>query len=144
MKNTIIISIVIAVLVGGGAFYAGSQYGKSQATSAISQARLQRNGGQGGLPGGQFNRSGRGGANFVSGDIIAKDDASIIVKDWNGGSKIIFLSGNTQISKFTAGSAANLTVGQSVTANGTANSDGSITAQMIQLRPVNATSTPEQ
>ena len=149
MKKTIVISIIVAVVAGGGAFYGGMQYGKSQAASAANLARQQRVGGQGG---GQFARgsgAGRagGGANFVNGDIIAKDDKSITVKNQSGGSKIIFLSGSTQISKFAAGSAADLAVGQTVTANGTANADGSITAQIIQLRPArpaNASSTPQQ
>lgn len=144
MKNKMLIGFIVTLaVVGTGFFYGGMQYGKSQAASAVSQVRQQRGGGQGG----QFNRAVRAGANFINGDIIAADNTSITVQDQNGGSKIIFLSGSTQISKFAAGSVSDLTVGQAVSANGTTNSDGSITAQMIQLRPArpkNASSTPFQ
>ncbi|OGF24014.1 hypothetical protein A3H09_04045 [Candidatus Falkowbacteria bacterium RIFCSPLOWO2_12_FULL_45_13] len=145
MKNKMLISFVIGLFViGGGAFYGGLVYGKSQASSAqnLSAAPRQQRFGQGiGLgQNGQFNRQAGPGAlgrngNFVNGEIIAKDNLSITVKDPGGGSKIIFLSGSTQVSKFIAGQPSDLSVGQSVMVSGTANSDGSLTAQMIQLRP---------
>lgn len=154
MKNKMLIGFIVAVIViGGGAFYGGMLYGKSQAASARNSALSQRQGfgagAAGGVGGGAQARGGNraAGGGLVNGDIIAKDDKSITVKNQNGGSKIIFLSASTQISKFAAGSVADLIVGQTVTANGTTNSDGSITAQMIQLRPAplaNATSTPKQ
>lgn len=134
MKNTIIIFVIIAVIVGGGAFYGGRQYGKGRAASSASQARQQRSDGQGG----QFNRADRARVNFINGNIITHDDKSITVKLTNGGSKIIFLSNSTQISKFTAGGPSDLIVGQTVSVNGTTNSDGSLSAQMIQLRPSQA------
>ena len=136
--------IIALIVVGGGAFYGGMVYGKNSAANSVRSARQAGLGGAAGQ-GAQAGRVARGGANFVSGDIIAMDNTSITVKNQAGGSKIVFLSGNTQISKFAAGSIADLTVGQTVTANGTTNTDGSITAQMIQLRPArpeNATSTP--
>ena len=47
----------------------------------------------------------------------------------------LIFSNTTQISKSAAGSLADLKVGESITVNGSTNSDGSITAQIIQLRP---------
>lgn len=99
-------------------------------------------GGAGGRAGGGGNRGG----NFVTGEIIAKDDKSITVKlrdarlrqladGGQAGSKIIFLSDTTEISKFAAGAATDLEIGKTISASGKANSDGSITAQSIQLRP---------
>lgn len=136
MKNKMLIGFIIAVVVvGGGAFYGGLLYGKSQATNARQQRTGSGQFGQAGQAGQQANRAARGGSNFVNGDIIAKDDKSITVKNQNGGSKIIFLSASTQISKFTAGNLTDLEIGQGVMASGATNSDGSLTAQMIQLRP---------
>lgn len=137
MKKMLPIFIAIVIIVGGGAFYGGMRYGESQKSSAA------RNGFQtftGNFPQGSGQRQGGqgrafGGANATSGEIISADDKSVTVKLPNGGSKIIFFSGSTKVTKSVDGSAADLTVGQTIMANGTANSDGSITADTIQLRP---------
>lgn len=130
-KNLLIaITIIGLAAVGGGAFYGGMVYGKSQNSSAFNRQNFQsalRNG----------VRSGATGANFVSGNILSKDSSSITLQlPNNGGSKIIFFSGTTQISKFASGVASDLTTGESVSVTGTTNSDGSVTAQSIQIRPI--------
>ena len=51
------------------------------------------------------------------------------------GTKIVLVDSSTQITKTVAGTAGDLSVGTSVTISGSANSDGSITAQNIQIRP---------
>jgi len=133
MKKIIPI-VIILILVASGAFYGGMKYGQNKNSSNLSQT------------GRNFVQSGRGmnggfrngtstSANFASGDIISKDNNSITVKLQNGGSKIIFYSSATEIEKFASGTTADLEVGKTVIANGTANSDGSITAQSIQIRP---------
>ncbi|MDO8676340.1 MAG: hypothetical protein Q7K16_01675 [Candidatus Azambacteria bacterium] len=152
MSKTIIIFIIAVAVIGGGAFYGGLRYGKSQAVNAQNSARQLRQ--FGGAASAGFNGAGRrGGVNggFITGDIIAKDAQSITLQlTQSGGSKIIFLSGSSQISKFAAAAPADLEIGKTVMVNGTANSDGSLTAQTIQLRPAaparqgNATSTPKQ
>jgi len=142
MKNKMLVGFIIAlVIVGGGSFYGGMVYGKSQAASQRNSAFGQRQGFGAGLAGGLSGASGltrdenRAAGGFVNGAIIAQDDKSITVKSQSGGSKIIFLSDSTQITKSVDGSLADLAIDKNVTVTGSANSDGSLTAQYIQLRP---------
>lgn len=129
MKKIIPIIIVIAVVVGAGSFYGGMVYGKAQAAQSAGASAQRNNRGQ---FGGNF--SGRSGG-MTSGSIIAKDDTSITLKTRDGGSKIVLYSDQTEVSKFVAGAMSDLAVGDNVTVAGTANKDGSITAQTIQQRP---------
>ncbi len=151
MKKSIIIFIVVIAVVGGGAFYGGIQYGKSQGGNGFAnlsaeqrQARMQQ---MGANVGSFRNGNSRGGAGFVNGDIISKDNQSITIalrslgqnssenQNNQAGSKIVFFSTSTQVSKFSAGNLDDLVIGSSITVNGTNNQDGSITAQIIQIRP---------
>lgn len=143
-KTAVIIIVAVAIVFGAGGFYAGMIYGKSSSSGGLSQAgfqnlslqerqqRLQQMGVSGGRAAGTAGRTGGG---FVNGEVISKDDKSITVKLGNGGSQIIFYSGTTEFGKFMTGSSRDVEVGSSVTISGTSNSDGSITARSIQLRP---------
>lgn len=145
MNKLILIVIAVVLVIGAGAFYGGMKYQQSKIPQKLTagnfqnlqnlspeerQQRLQ----QFGVGGGQGNRAQSGGG-FIGGEIIGKDDKSITVKMQDGGSKIVFFSGNTTIAKSTSGSSDDLKTGEQVVANGTSNSDGSVTAQMIQIRP---------
>ena len=146
-KNHYIAVIAMVVVVGGGAFYGGMQYGISKAKAIQVAARGNFGGGangsqrigagiQGGQNGGQRMNGGAIGGGFINGSILSKDDKSITVKSQDGSSKIIFFSDSTTIGKATAGSVSDLATGQQVMVNGKANSDGTIAAQNIQIRPM--------
>lgn len=130
-------AIIIAIV----SFYGGMKYDQSKNASFSSPTPNSAQNGLGRM-GGQ-----RGGGmrafNGASGSIVAKDATSITLSLRDGsGSKIIFVSPSTLVSKSVTGSESDLLVGKEVSVNGTANSDGSINAQSIQLRPNFATSTP--
>jgi len=145
-SKLVAIVITTAVVVGGGAFYGGMKYAESKnprgqfsradfqnLSPEERQQRLQEFGTNGGA-GFRGRTSGGQRGEFTAGEIIAKDDKSVTVKLQNGGSKIVFLSDSTEITKSVAGALSDLEVGKNIIVNGTANSDGSVTAQTIQLR----------
>ena len=146
MQNkNIAMMVIIMLVVGAGAFYGGTAYEKSSLTSQglLRSASAQmggRAGGQGGpnqgRPGGAMgaNSAGRGG-DFVSGQVTAKDDTSVTIKSPDGSSKIVFFSPSTTVGKATQGTIADVNVGDQVMANGKTGTDGSLSAQSIQIRP---------
>jgi len=123
-KNHIIISAIVLAAVAGGAFYGGMLFsqGKNKGPGNFS--------GNGGV---SIRGNRQGG--MTAGEIISKDDKSVTIKLINGGSKIVFYSTTTEIGKFASGTIDDLAVGKSVSVNGSSNSDGSVTAQSIQIRP---------
>ena len=134
MNKSIVIIIAVTLIVGAGAFYGGMKYAENKATAGRQQRTQQFSGNAGAGFSGGTGAGQRGGGGFTAGEIITKDDKSVIVKLQDGGSKIVFLSDSTKITKSTDGALSDLEVGKNVSVNGTANSDGSITAQTIQLR----------
>jgi hypothetical protein len=131
-KNPIIVIVIVIVLVvASGAFYGGMAYAKSQRSKVnFGNFSGQR---QGGNLSQAINSNG-----MSSGEILSLDDKSVTIKMRDNGSKIIFFSDSTKISKMVDGAVADLVVGQNLVVNGTVNSDGSISAASIQLRPADA------
>lgn len=151
MNKMLITVIAVAIIAGGGAFYGGMKYAGTK-TSRDSlqgnfpnmqnlspeerQQRFQQMGTNGGTAIRGVNGSGmRNGGGFSGGEIISMDDKSLTVKLPDGGSKIIFFSESTEIVKSVTSTASDLEIGKNVMVTGTTNSDGSVTAQSIQLRP---------
>lgn len=115
---------------GGGYLLRGNQISKVRPNFA---GQFQ---GRGNLPGGNMMPGqGRGGG-MVQGEIISLDDKTITVKLADGSSKIIILGDSTSYSEETSISKDVLKVGVKVGIFGTTNSDGSVTAQSVQLNPV--------
>jgi hypothetical protein len=129
-KNKIIIGGLVLVAL---AFYGGMTYGQSMASASAQSFRNANFAGR---------QGGMRGAGVVSGNIINQDSTSITVQARDGSTRIILVSPSTSVTKSVSGSISDLSIGKTVNAIGTVNSDGSVTAQSIQLRP--ATTTPKQ
>ncbi|MGC9599224.1 MAG: hypothetical protein ABSE18_02450 [Minisyncoccia bacterium] len=123
-----IVWFVVAIV----AFVGGMYYGKATASPSFA--------GRGAFA--SSTRSGTGrtgsGGGFVTGSIISKDAQSLTVQLANGNSEVVFYSSSTSVIKPSAASVSDLTPGTSVIIGGTQNSDGSVTAQTIQVRGGNA------
>jgi hypothetical protein len=134
MKNNIVVvSILVALVFGGGGFVAGMKYSQSKRGNFMTQqgdgnrtgARLMTQGGPSGATRNTFRP--------VSGTIASIDETSITVKLQDGSSKVILLSDKTSISKSQEGVKTDLLTGEAVTVFGAENADGSVTAQNVQL-----------
>lgn len=134
-NNSVLIMIVIAVVFGGAGFFAGKSYDQSQVQAQRIQMAGQFGNRAGGTPGaGRIGAGARGGQ--VLGTILSQGNNSITVQMADGSSKIVLLSATTSINQAVAAIAADLKVGEKVSAFGTANPDGSVTAQNVQINPI--------
>ncbi len=135
-KNKIIAGVVCVVLMGAS-FYGGVLYDAHSRTSArgnFSAAQFNRSGSTGGM----MNTMGANSRMFgglAAGEIVSVDASGLTLKMQDGSSKIVLLSASTTILKSTSGTSADLVPGASVTVTGSGNTDGSVTAQSIQIRP---------
>lgn len=116
------IAAAVFLIIGIGAFMAGTQYQKNKISSQLLQ--VQRQGG--------FRRAERDNAS-VRGEILAADSSSFTIKMKDGSSKIVLLSGKVVINKAVEAQREDLKVGDQVMAIGSLNADGSITAKNVQL-----------
>jgi hypothetical protein len=145
MKKILPIAAAI-IVIGLGSFFGGMKYGQSaNLQTNTMRGNFQNQSGNGAQEGqtsfGANTGEGRmRGGNFISdnlanGEIIGSDDKSVTIKLPNGGSKIVFFSASTTISKMVEASTSDLVSGINITATGKQNTDGSITATTIQIRP---------
>ena len=129
MKTTTTLIIVILTLMlgfAGGYFFRNYRLSKLR-SNFTGQFQRAANGNQ--------NQGLRFGGRPVVGEIISQDDKSITVKLTDGSTKIVILSDSTIYSKTDATTKDDLKVGTQVGVFGTDNSDGSVTAQNVQLNP---------
>jgi len=131
-KNIIVSSVIIAIILVGVSFYGGLKYGQGKKQTFDRASFGQRD-----LPLGGNNVLGgnRTMGGVVSGEILSIDNKSLTIKSQDAGSRLVFLSASTTISKMTSGSTGDLIIGSNVSINGLSNTDNSINAQMIQVRP---------
>lgn len=128
-NNNLIITVLVAIIVGGLGFFGGMKYQQSKQPAAGQF--FMRTGGQGG-GGNRMN----GAFRPINGSIISSDNKSITVKLQDGSSKIVLIGDNTQINKADKATLSDLKTGDTVAVFGQTNTDGSVTAQNIQLNPI--------
>lgn len=131
MKNNMIMMVILMIIIAGAAFFGGMKYDQSQTSRGNGLVGQ----GQGGVAG-QRRLGNRGFGGATVGEIVSIDSSSITVKLTDGSSKLIDLLNSTTYTKSANGSISDLKVGDRVAAFGTSNSDGSISAQNIQLNPM--------
>jgi len=129
-QNQILSLVLVAIIFAGGGFFGGMAYQKTK--SVLSTGRINNFDRNGSPQNGRF----RMGGGQILGDIISSDDKSITVKLADGSSKIVLISSTTNINKAATATIADFKVGERVAAFGVTNSDGSVTAQNIQLNPI--------
>lgn len=130
-KNSLIITIVAAVIVGALGFYGGMQYQKSRRGSFLGRSAQGFPSGTNQQGGNARQRNGMG--RPVSGEITSMDESTITIKTQDGSSKIVIYSTSTKVNKTSEGSISDLKVGEKINAIGSEGSDGTITAQSISV-----------
>ncbi|OGG03552.1 hypothetical protein A2W14_03135 [Candidatus Gottesmanbacteria bacterium RBG_16_37_8] len=124
--------VIISIVIGALGFFSGMNYSQRSRTNFRQNLSGQFQGGNGN---GQFTGRRQFNGRPVTGEIVSLDDKSITVKMPDGQSKIVILSDNTEINQASAASKTDLKEGSKVAVFATDNTDGSVTAQNIQLNP---------
>ncbi|MFA5124409.1 MAG: hypothetical protein WC473_01095 [Patescibacteria group bacterium] len=132
----ILVAVVVIVLVGAASFYAGTKYSSAKRFNSFGGGNFSQ-----GQQQGNATTAGRRinvGGGMVNGDVLSLDEKSLTVKGRDGSSKMVFFATSTEVGKFATGAVSDLAVGQNVVVTGKTNSDGSVIAQSIQIRPATA------
>jgi hypothetical protein len=125
--------LLLVLVIGAGTFYLGTLYQKSRAVTMMGLrgqlGNAQRPDGADGLVRRFSQEQGRP----FNGQIISTDEKSITIQLRDGSSKIVMLPDKAIIRKFTDGSKDDLRQGEQVFVTGEENSDGSVTANTVQI-----------
>jgi hypothetical protein len=131
--------VAIAALVGG--FFWGKSSAAASRYAGFAGAGTLSSSTRG------FARTGTGGAaggGLATGQITAITSSSMTLQLANGNSEVVFYATSTPVTKEATVSPSVLSVGTNVMVGGTSNSDGSVTATTIAVRPAAAASTTAQ
>jgi hypothetical protein len=132
-KNTMmIVAVVLIIVAAAGGFFGGMMYQKNQTPAFGASGTSGR-----GNYAARFGQNGQSAANFrpVRGQVLSMSNNSLTVKLSTGSTEIVVLSGSTAYMQSTAASLSDIKTGDTVNVVGTANSDGSVTAQQVQINP---------
>lgn len=121
------ITVVVAVIVAVVFFFVGKAIGQNGSNATQAGGRNVTSSTRG------FGGRGMGGG-FAAGQVVSVDGNSLTVQLPNGNSEVVFYSSSTQVIKPQPAPLSALTPGTMVLVGGSANPDGSVTAQTIQIR----------
>jgi uncharacterized spore protein YtfJ len=126
-----IVAIVVAVVLLAVGFGSGMAYGKRGSQQGYGARSGQMMNGRMGARTGQD-------TGMAAGEVMNKEAGSFVVKMQNGSTKIVLTTASTTVSKMTEGSVSDFSNGTAVMVIGQNNTDGSITAKQVQIRPEGA------
>ncbi len=131
MQKNMIIVVVVAFLVGTGAGYAGSHaFARPDAFAQQGDTAMFARNGMNATRRGMF-----GGNGMLTGTVTQNANGNLTLNTRDGSSHVVLLNASTTVSKSVAGSLSDIAAGTNVIISGTPNSDGSISASFVQLRP---------
>lgn len=145
-KKTVLLGVVALIALGVG-FFGGVAYEKQSVAASLSgQGASMRNGagdrsagfGSMGTRTGDARGAGAMGGGFAVGEILSHDDKSITIRTSDGGSRIVYFSDTTSISKSAPTASTDLSVGERVRVNGKSSPDGTVAAENIDILPQGA------
>jgi hypothetical protein len=133
----IIVGVFLVVAIGGGAFYGGMLYGRSQVSQGFRQFSRGQFGDSGGqLPGAMMTpQAGRGNSAFMSGGVmgtIKSIEGQFLEINTNDGTIRVETTDTTLIEKTMTVGINDLEIDEQVIVMGRQNEDGTITARSIQ------------
>ncbi len=134
---TAVIMLVIAVVVGVGAFFAGTNYGQAQAQNTRNEFFRNR---QGGGPSGAAGQTGQTGQNnpgarpAAFGTIKNVSGNTLQLTQQDGTTVTVTVDNQTAIQKTVNGTVSDLQPGDRITVLGD-QAGANITARSIQIRP---------
>ena len=131
MKHIPVSFVIAAVALCAAGFFGGMKFEDYQISKTRGTVMRQFANGANGVRTG-----GRMGGRQVAGDVVGVDDKTMTVKMPDGSSKIVIISDSTSFNKAETGTKSDVQVGSKVAVFGTDNTDGSVTAQNIQLNPL--------
>lgn len=145
MKNKqTITTIVVSIVVGVLSFFAGLKYAEMNPKiispseyGAGSGFRMMDRNGQSGAPStGRQGSTMRNGFRPVFGEILDIDESTMTVKLMDGSTKIVVLTDKTTASTQTEAKVSEIKKGEKVSVMGATNTDGTVTAEGIQINPI--------
>ena len=119
---------VVALVVGFGAGYYMHPSAAATGSTATRTGAGAYTGARGGATAG----------GILSGTVAAADSGSITLDTRDGSSHVVLITPATTVSKSVSGAISDVSIGSTVSVSGTTNSDGSVSATNIQLRPASA------
>ena len=133
-KQTIGVGVV-ALLIGVAIGVAGTHLFSPKTTTASA---FTRGGGSfAGARGGTTATFSRGvnSGSMLAGTITSTGSGSVVLNTRDGNSHVVLITPDTTVSKSVDGTLSDVTKGSTVIVSGTTNSDGSVSANLIQIRP---------